>query len=459
MDPAQIAAFLAAELGDALDVVFASFELAPVAAASIGQVHRARLHTGEAVAVKIQRPGIERQVRCDLDILRRLARLIERRAGWARTHRLHELIDGFRRAVLEELDFQTEARNISAMAAATCSAFVCIPRVHDELSSARVLVLDWIDGPSVRDACTSADGVGIDLDKASRELLRVFLHQLLHDGLFHADLHPGNVLITPQGKLALIDLGSVGRLSQPQQSALRRMLLAVASRNPSLLCDAVLEIATSWDQQNEAALERGLGRFVADYLRPGSPTHAEMLAALLRLLADFGVTFPPELAGVCRALFTLEGTLGQLSQGFQLFDEVRLLHGEVAGELARDFDPVQVVRDEVQAALPMLRRLPRRIDRISSQLQQGSLTLGLRLFADDRDVRTVRRLMAGVVLVAAGSALTLAGALLVGDPHGPIVLGGSNGVTLAQATGYGLLSLGTLLMLRAAIGALRAERS
>jgi ubiquinone biosynthesis protein len=226
--PGTVEAMLAEELG-APAAYFKSFDPQPIAAASIAQAHRAQLATGEQVVVKVQRPGVGALVEGDLDILLRLARTLHARASWARELGVLDMAEGFAMALREELDFSVEARNIAAVAA-DGSEEIRIPAVYS--ATTRVLVLEWLDGVNVRDA--GGRLVGCDRLALARALLTTMLRQVMVDGTFHADPHPGNVLVLRDGKLALIDFGSVGRLDPLQQAALGRLLLAVAHRNAIL---------------------------------------------------------------------------------------------------------------------------------------------------------------------------------------------------------------------------------
>lgn len=313
---AEVEVVLAAELPVPAGEVFARFDQAPLAAASIAQVHQARLASGEEIVVKVQRPGVRAPVERDLSILLRLARSLETRARWAREYRVTDLAGGFAEALREELDFRIEARNIAAMAG---TAAVRIPAVHSALSTSRILVMERLDGVSARDAGPVLDHIGADRAGLARGLLECFLRQVMVEGTFHADPHPGNVLVLSDGQLALIDFGSVGRLDPLQQAGLRRLLIAVARRNPGELHDALLDLAEvrTGNGLGDELLERALAQFMAQHLGPGMVADASMFATLLALLAEFRISFPPVIAGVFRAVVTLEGTLAALAPGFR----------------------------------------------------------------------------------------------------------------------------------------------
>ena len=202
--------------------------------------------------MKVQRPGIRATVEQDLDIVLRLAAKLESRTRWARTYGLVTLAQAFAAAMREELDFRVEARNMAVMAASWPgqqravggSVSVVLPAVHEQLSSERVLVIDWLDGVSLRKAGQLIDDRGLDRADLARGLLRSMVYQLTESGVFHADPHPGNIMLLTDGRLALLDFGSVGRLDAQLRSGLQNLLLALGRGDSAALRDALLDLVT-----------------------------------------------------------------------------------------------------------------------------------------------------------------------------------------------------------------------
>jgi ubiquinone biosynthesis protein len=454
----QVRLLLTRELGRPPEEVFVDFEPTPIAAASIAQAHRARLRSGEEVVVKVQRPGMEALIDRDLDILLQLARTAEARSSLAREYRVLDLAAGFAASLAEELDFRVEAQNIAAVEAALgADSGVVVPAVHRELSTSRVLTLQRLDGVSGREAGATAERLGLDRTALARQLLRSFVHQIMGDGVFHADPHPGNVLLLDDGRLALLDFGSVGRLNSIQIQALRSMMLAVQLRDSGLLRDAVGELAQSAVDVDEELLERALADFMAQRLGTGSRPSADMFRDLFRLLFEFRITFSPAVAAVFRCLVTLEGTLTTLAPGFLIVDEMRELGmGWLIGRIS-PADLRRTAQDELLAALPALRRLPRRLERVGAALEHGRLGANVRLALDARQERLLVGLVQVAILAFVGAALGLISALLLARATpGPLVFGSAH---LYDVLGFAGLSASAVLILRALFGIARPGRN
>ena len=438
-----ILAAVAAELSAPADEVFATFDETPLAAASVAQVHAATLRTGEDVVVKVQRPGVRPNVERDLEIVHRLARTLETSTSWGRSIGARDLAAGFAAALREELDFRVEAANLAAVAAAgrDGSADIILPVTVPHLCTERVLVMRRLVGTPLAEARVDGESAH-DL---ARTLLRALLRQVTLDGVFHADPHAGNVLLLADGRLGLLDFGSVGRLDAAVRGALQRLLLAVDRGDPLGVSDALLEVVPRPDEIDEQALERAVGVLLARHLGPGAAPGVQMFTDLFRIVAAFGLSVPAEVAAVFRSLATLEGTLTQLAPGFDLVAEARAFAAGQLAEQWRTGSPRQLVTDELTTLLPMLRRLPRRLERIAGAVEHGRLTVNVRLFADERDRRYATGLLEQLLLTVLGATAGIMGALLLTANGGPIVTGGT---TLHQLLGYFLLVISSILVLR-----------
>jgi ubiquinone biosynthesis protein len=436
---AAIAAVLEAELGD-IEAIFAEFEWEPLAAASIGQTHRAVLRTGEAVVVKVQRPGIEATMDRDLAALALLADLAQRRTPFGRGVRSGDVLAQFAEGLRAELDFRREADAMTEMASRLGrESPIRVAALHRHLCTRRVLVQERFEGRTVSDAA-HFDG-GVDRGALADQLLRSMLDQVVRLGFFHADPHPGNVFVLTDGTLGLIDFGAVGRLDPIQQAAMVDVFVGLARRDVALLREGVERVADVDESTSAEELERALARMMAEHVRPGGTIDPDAMQQLVVVLADFGMRLPTDVVLLSRALVTLDGTLRVLSPGRSLMTSaLEMLDSPTDAVVDRQ----QLVHDELMAVLPHLRRLPERVDRILGLTSRGELRI--RTVTDEDSRRIVRTLVNRVLLGGIGAAvLAVSAVMLVASDPGPAV---SEGTGLFEVFGYGGLLAGTVLVLR-----------
>jgi ubiquinone biosynthesis protein len=439
--PELIKPVLEAELGGPASEVFGEFDWNPLAAASIAQTYRARLHSGEPVVVKIQRPDIARIMERDLAALARLADLAERRTPLGRGIRSSEIIAHFARSLRAELDFGREANAMADMAAVLDpSSGVRIPKVYADLSTSRVLVQERFEGFTASDANELVSS-GFDRRALAEGLLRSSMEQILKLGFFHADPHPGNVFILEDGTLGLIDFGAVGALDPIQQEAVVDILAALVRRDVGLLRDGIERVAEMSGEVSAERLERAIARVLTENMRPTGGVEPKALENLVPMLSEFGIRLPGDLVLLSRTLVTLDGTLGVISPGMSVASAAMDLAASTEQPIV---DWESILRDELLAALPRLRRLPDRVDRIMTLAARGDLRL--RTVVDEDRGRILRTLVNRALLAAVGAAFLLAAAvLLVAVDKGPAVSGGAG---LFEILGYGGLLVGIVLLLR-----------
>jgi ubiquinone biosynthesis protein len=445
----DVAQVLHSELGADVAEVFASFERTPIAAASVAQVHAATLKSGEEVVVKVCRPGVRSVVEWDLDIVGRLARSLQRSTRWGRGIGIVALARGFAEALREELDLRIEARNMVAMAAASAARGdrddVRSPVPFEPLCTEAVLVMGRLHGVPINDAAATLDAGGLDRDELARALLESLLRQVMIDGVFHADPHPGNIMLLADGRVGLLDFGSVGRIDAGLRGSLQRLLLAVDRGDPAGLTDALLEVVERPEELDEHRLERALGQFLVRHVGPGLPPDVRMFADLVRVVSEHGLAVPPEIAAVFRALATLEGALTQLAPGFDIVTEARAFATRYFAEQLTPGSLRRTATDELSTLLPMLRRLPRRLDRIGASLQTGRLSVNVRLLADESDRRVLTGLLHQVLITILAATTGIMAVLMLGLHGGPSL---TATVSLYQFLGYCLLVLSAILALR-----------
>jgi ubiquinone biosynthesis protein len=458
--PDGVRAVIEAELGP-VDEVFARFDWEPLAAASIGQTHTARLPSSEEVVVKVQRPGIAEVMERDLAALGLLARLAERRTALGRSLRSGEVLDQFARSLRAELDFRGEVRSMVDMAALVAADQaggdgdraggrppVRVARVFPDLCTARVLVQERFDGFTVGDVHELAAS-DVDRGALASGLLRTVLRQVLTYGFFHADPHPGNVFVLRDGTLGLIDFGAVGRLDPIQRAAVVDMFGAMVRSDVPMLRDAIERVTDLGDAPSGDQLERTLARLVAESVRPGGQVSPTALQDLVPALAGLGITLPGDLVLLTRALVTLDGTIGVLAPGMSVVSAAL----EVAGPAGQaPVDPEEMVREELLTAALRLRHLPDRIDRLTTLATRGDLRL--RTVASEDERRLVRTLVDRALLAVVGAAMLLTSALLLSAPESGRARVGDT--SLLDVLGYGGLLAGTVLVLRA-VGAVARD--
>ncbi len=443
-EPAErIESVLEAELGDSVGAVFADFDWEPLAAASIGQAYRARLHTGEAVVVKVQRPDIERIIERDLAALAHVAGLAERRTPLGRSVRSGEILGQFAQSLRDELDYLGEADAMAEMAVVLGNgdAGVRVPTVYAELCTRRVLVQERFEGFTAADvdelAVSAADRSGL-----ADSLLRSALQQVLKHGFFHADPHPGNVFVLSDGTLGLIDFGAVGRLDPIQRSAVIDMMAGFVRQDVSLVRDGIERVADMSGAVSSDRLERAIAHLMAHNLRPSGTIGVGALQELVPMLTELDIRLPGDLVLLSRALVTLDGTLGVLSPGRSIVGAALDLASPTS-ELPV-VDTEALLRHELAAVLPRLRRLPDRFDRVMTLAARGDLRV--RQVVDEDSGRILRTLVNRALLAATGAAFVVASAvLLVATEDGPPVAGNTG---LFEILGYGGLFTGSVLLLR-----------
>ncbi len=317
---ATVRATLAAELGAPVEERFAAFADTPLASASIAQVHCARLPTGEEVVVKIQHSGLERQILPDLDILAALAALAERYSPELRRYQPVTVVRQFRRTLLRELDFTIERRHLMEFA----GRFAGDPNVHfpvpyAEWSSRRVLTMERLDGIlGTNTAALAASGV--DLDEFARRGATMYLQMVFRDAFYHADPHPGNLMLLPGGVVGVLDCGMVGRLDPELASAIDDLLVALVTQDATDLGDTLLRLGSAPPGVSRDQLRADLAEFVADHVGR-SLRELDIGAAfgnLLEIVRRYQLTLPPACILLLRTLVELEGTARRLSPEFSL---------------------------------------------------------------------------------------------------------------------------------------------
>ncbi len=289
-------ALVESELGAPLEDLYAEFSETPLAAASLAQVHRARLHDGREVVVKIQRPGLDTQVNADLGITRTLGRAAEARSQWAREVGLRGMLDEFSSNLVEELDYYAEAYNMSRLAANMSELpGVHVPDLHRDLSSMRVLTQEYISGVKISNVA-AMDAAGLDRVVIGENALRAAIKMMLIDGFFHADPHPGNLIVNlDTGVVTFLDSGMVGELSVAQRVNMIALLWTVVKGDMTAMGQQLRSLSQPFRPVDDAAFVRAFERKMARYGKGSGADFRDVLNAGMAVLRDNGLRLDPAL--------------------------------------------------------------------------------------------------------------------------------------------------------------------
>jgi ubiquinone biosynthesis protein len=424
---ADIRREIEAGLGRPIEELFSWLDPAPAASASIAQVHRARTHGGEDVAVKVQRPGVRERFEADLGLLQYVARLLEALVEETGIYTPSDIVEEFDRAIHEELDFANEARNAHDMAKASRDLpFVVIPRVHEALSSATVLTLDFVEGVKV----TDLDGrEGHDRKVVARNIIEAAFRHLFRSGIFHGDPHPGNVLVLPGDRIALLDFGLVGRIARPMQESLVTFIVAVALRDPETVARLLYRIGVPEGHTSISSMRGDVAAILDRYLglKLDEIRSSSLLTDMLDLAVRHKIKVPREYALLAKSSVTVEGVIrglypdiDLLEVGFPYAKEMllhRLQPNDASGALLKSMLKIQGLAEDV----------PAQLSQILADLEGGKFRVQVRSESLDRIAVNVRSLGLTVFLGLLASGLAMGGLFVVsrqmGASQGLLLLG------------------------------------
>jgi ubiquinone biosynthesis protein len=422
----QARAEIERELGRPIPELFASFSDAPLAAASIAQVHRATLHDGSAVVVKVRRPGLESVIANDLDILNALAAFLEENAPETKQFSPRAIAEEFRRSIWKEIDLTREARNIERFARNfRGDATVHVLRVHTELSSRAILTLEFIDGIKASDV-DSLEAAGIDRRALARRGVEFVVRQIFAHGFFHADPHPGNVFVLRDGRIAPIDMGMMGVLDRDTRDALLELLVGLLLGDAAKIVGLFRRLELVDERADLTGLKRDAQELLDAYreLPLEQVDIAVLLAELFEVLARHQVLVPPDLLLTGKALATVEGLARLLDPKLDPMEAMRPL--VLRWYLERLADPRFLARDALRAseeALTLLATLPRELTSIVRSLRSGRFKVTAVLDGDAEAeiarARGTNRLSLSLMV----SALIVGSAVLLANSGGPLVFG------------------------------------
>jgi ubiquinone biosynthesis protein len=442
-----------ASLGRPIEAVFARFDEQPLAAASIAQVHRARLHSGEEVVVKVRRPNLEAIVRTDLEIMRTLAALLEQNAPELQQWRPLAIVEEFQRALSREVDLTNEAFNLVRFGANFAGdRQVHVPKAYLDLSSEAVLVVEFIDGVKMSDLA-GLERMGVDRKRLAQVGVEFSMKQVFEHGFFHADPHPGNLFVLPGEVIAPIDMGMMGSLEPELVDALLELLVGMLLRDADKIVKLLFRLQLIDDRVDVPVMRRDVKELIDRYwaVPIGEVDVATLIGRLFEVLQRHRVVMPSELLLIGKALATVDGMARELDP--QL-DPLRAIRPFILKQyLRRLSDPRWLARDVVDAGrtwLEAVSAVPGDLRAIARDLRRGDLQLRTRVEGIEALVREQGRSANRGALATVVAATLLGSAWLLGVEVGPRVLGlaltswlGLGGLLLAGG-GWSLLVLGFL---------------
>jgi ubiquinone biosynthesis protein len=421
----EIRTIVEEDLGARVSNVFERFDEEPLASASLGQVHHAVMRDGREVAVKVQRPGIRQTVARDLEVLHGVASLLDDHTDAGERYHFDEMIEEFERSLARELDYRREAVSLTELSR-NLESFdrLTVPAPIEGLTTGRVLTMEHVEGTKVTDLSGLAQ-LDIDGDALVDQLFRAYLKQMLSDGFVHADPHPGNVLLTPDHRLALIDVGMVVRLEPTTRERMLRLLLAVADGEGDAAADVALAMGQPTSFFDEEAFRRDVSALVGSYhdLPPEHSHAGQVLAEVTRISGQDGVRPPAELTLLGRTLLALDQVAGELAPDFDADAAVRRHAGEVLRRtMWEELTPSSMMRGLLDTK-EFVEQFPGRANSILSALADGSMRVRVDAVDAERLIsaiqRLANRLVAGLVLAA----LIVGAAMLSGVETDATILG------------------------------------
>ena len=422
--------------------VFASIEETPLGSASIAQVHRAVLNEGDQVVVKVQREGIYDVMKRDINLLHRAVRFIPDRVTGG-TVDLDSVLDELWIVTQEEMNFQTEASNIEEFRKLNEAVrFVSVPRLYRSLTTGRVLVMEYIDGIDIDDADRLHEA-GYDLNEIGEKLINSWIRQVMTDGFFHADPHPGNVLIR-DGKIVWIDMGMMGRLSEHDRSSIRLAIEGVAEGDNGKIEDAVLAIGKFSGKPDKRKLHDGIEGLIRTYgsMGLGEIDIAKFFTDLLEVMKENGIQMPHGLTLLARGLNHIEGVLARISPDVNM---VAIARESMREDFLRNIDWKEEVRSGSLSLYRSLRNLvdlPTMIAKILREYSTGQTRINLDLHASEQLARLLDHIVRHINLGLWVTALLISSSILCTTNMEPKVLG----IPLLGAVGYVLAVIIMLYM-------------
>src|SRR4051812_4158227 len=375
----EVEKIVANELGVRLSKAFSEFEPAPMAAASLGQVHKARLRNGRQVAVKVQRPAIRERMIEDLDALDEIAEFLDSHTEFGKRYEFGKMLEEFRRSLLRELDYRQEANHLTTIHEHLQEfESIVVPEPINDYTTSRVLTMEYVHGKKITDL-SPLGRMEFDGGALAEELFRAYLKQILVDGFFHADPHPGNVFLTDDYRIALIDLGMIGRIIPSFQEQLLQLLLAIAEGRADDAADVAIKVGEARDEFDETEFRR---RLTAIIVQQQGATVEQMQVGRLVLevttaAAETNIRVPSELTMLGKTLLNLDQVGRAIAPEFDPNASIRRNAAQILQQrLYKSLSPGNLFSGVLELK-DLLQRLPSRINRILDSISNNEFKVSI----------------------------------------------------------------------------------
>lgn len=403
---AEVEEIVQSELGVRLSKAFSWFEPEHLAAASLGQVHRAALRDGRLVVVKVQRPNIRKRIAEDLEVLEEIADFLDKHTKVGRRYRFTKVLNEFKTTLLHELDYQREAANLKTIAG-NLQGFgrIHVPKSIDDYTTRSVLTMEFVQGTKITElsplAVLELDGEGL-----AEELFKAYLKQVLVDGVFHADPHPGNIFLTEDKRVALLDLGMIGHIAPVMQENLLKLLLAISDGQSDEACDLTLRISETRDDFDETDYRRRVAQLIADQKDAplGQRDIGKALLEVTRTAAETGLYVPSELTLLGKTLLQLDQVGKTLAPEFNPNASVRRNVSEILTQrMWKQASPSKVLGTFLELK-DFVGGLPSRLTKILDAVANAELELKIKTPDTEQLMsgfqKVANRITTGLILAA-----------------------------------------------------------